>query len=175
MNTNLTQPKLSKLKQKELKDICQEKGLPISGKKSILVDRILEHQTKSAAKKKAADKILAEGAKKGDKNFEKVMKLFEKWLLKNKFDIFQLNDQGTNFEKLNINIVREAFAKYDPSASDLRDDHLVPVPNNPMEVFLEMFFQHLDQDWYIFDTSEKDREFDEEVTSKFVQDLKKSF
>ena len=35
MNTNLTQPELSKLKQKELKDICQEKGLPISGKKSI--------------------------------------------------------------------------------------------------------------------------------------------
>ena len=175
MNTNLTQPELSKLKQKELKHICQEKGLPISGKKSILVDRILEHQTKSAAKKKAADQILAEGAKKGDKNFEKVMKLFGQWLSKNKFDIFRLNDQGTNYEKLNINIVREAFAKYDPSTSDLRNDHLVPVPNNPMEVFLEMFFQHLDQDWYIFDTTEKDREFDEEVTSKFVHHLKKAF
>ena len=44
-----------------------------------------------------------------------------------------------------------------------------------MEIFLEMFFQNLDQDWYIFDVTEKDREFDEEVTSKFVQDLKKSF
>ena len=175
MDTNYTSEELAKLKQKELKNICQERGLPISGKKSILVDRILEQQTKYNAKKESEDKILAEGSKKRDKNFEKVMMLFEKWLSKNKFDIFQLNDQGTNFKKLNINIVREAFAKYDPSTSDLRKDHLIPVPNTTMEIFLEMFFQHLDQDWYIFDVSEKDREFDEEVTSKFVQDLKKSF
>lgn len=150
---------LEKLNVTALKTIAEQYGLPKSGKKAEIVDRILTHQEKNQKKNAEHALLLARGAVKRDEGFERVIQVFERWCDENGFWPSKLAESGVSYEFVDINEIRAAFADYDPDTSTLREDKYVPCPGTKLEVFLEMLFNERD-DWEIFDTTTQEREFD---------------
>ena len=142
-----------------LKTIAEQYGLPKSGKKAEIVNRILTHQEKNQKKNAEQALLLARGAVKRDEGFERVIQVFERWCDENGFWPSKLAESGVSYEFVDINEIRAAFADYDPDTSTLREDKYVPCPGTKLEVFLEMLFNERD-DWEIFDTTTQEREFD---------------
>ena len=161
---NFTKELLENKKVSELKELCRQLKVPISGNKKELVTRILEWEEKTTKEKNEWDKLMAYGAEERDEGFERVISIFKFWSEENGFWPSKLGKSGVSYESVDINEIRAAFADYNPDTSSLRDDKLVPAPSTKLEVFLEMLFNERD-DWVIFDTTNEGREFDSD--SKF--------
>ena len=142
-----------------LKIILAEYNLPMSGKKADLVERILNHQEKLQAEDDALEQLMIKGKAIQDDEFEKVMKSYETWCVQNNFDAFKIDPSGYTFSKVHINEIRAEFMDYDPSKSPLRNDSLVPTPTTKMDIFLEMFFEHIGGIWEFYDENDAEREF----------------
>ena len=149
---------LEVMKVAQLKSVCLEYELKISGNKQELIDRIISHQEKITQEQVAWEKLMKHGAKERDDGFERVIRVFQQWSDENGFWPAKLNKSGVSFENVNINEIRSAFADYDPEASPLRKDRLVPTSDTKLEVFLDMFNKR--DDWTIFDMTTQEREFD---------------
>ena len=157
-----------------LKTNAEQYGLPKSGKKAEIVDRILSHHEKNQKKNTDHALLLARGAAKRDEGFERVIRAYVNWTQVNQFSLSKQTGEVT-FGKVHINEIRAAFADYDPSTSPLRNDRYVPVPETPLEVFLEMFFGKYGGEWHFFDDTDEDRLFSEESEYNdqwFVEGLK---
>ena len=157
-----------------LKTIAGQYGLPKSGKKAEIVDRILSHHEKNQKKNTDHALLLARGAAKRDEGFERVIRAYVNWTQVNQFSLSKQTGEVT-FGKVHINEIRAAFADYDPSTSPLRNDRYVPVPESPLEVFLEMFFGKYGGEWHFFDDTDEDRLFSEDSEYNeewFVEGLK---
>ena len=175
-NNTYTLPVLTAMRTGFLKLILSDNELSTSGKKEELIQRILDYQTKINAEKEAWEHMMLKGEIKQEDEFEKVMLSYITWCKENNFQIHKVNSSGHSFSLVHINEIRFAFMEYDPSASPLRKDRLVPVPNTKMDIFLEMFFEKLGTIWYFFDADEEhDREFGEEYQGLFVEELKKMY
>ena len=110
------------MKVAQLKSVCSEYELKISGNKQELIDRIISHQEKITQKQVAYEKLMKHGAEERDDEFERVIRVFQQWSDENGFWPAKLNKSGVSFENVNINEIRAAFADYDPDASPLRKD-----------------------------------------------------
>tara|TARA_B100001142_G_scaffold317102_1_gene357672 strand:- start:534 stop:1112 length:579 start_codon:yes stop_codon:yes gene_type:complete len=168
---------LEQLNLPALKEVCREYNLAISGKKTELFERIIAHQEK--LEKQKADKLqrLAYGAKEGDGEFEATIMKFLYWCEKNNYTVNEMAENGCSYRPVHHCEIRAAFKDYDPAASTLRDDHLVPVPHTKMEIFLEMFFDKLGGEWEMFRECSDERgeeDFSESDERKFVQEMKRS-
>ena len=150
---------LEKMKLSALKEVCRGYKLSISGKKAELFERIITYQEKLQQEKDKMSKLMTYGAEERDEGFERVIRVFQLWSDENGFWPSKLDKSGVNYELVNINEIRAAFDDYDPDASTLRKDKLVPCPGNKLEVFLEMLFNERDE-WEIFDNTSAEREFD---------------
>ena len=117
------------------------------------------HQEKLKIEKDTWSQLMTYGAAKSDDGFERVIGVFEQWSDENGFWPSKLSKSGVSYEFVDINEIRAAFAAYDPDASTLREDKLVPCPGPKLEVFLEMLFNERDE-WEICDTTTQEREFD---------------
>ena len=154
-----TRKVLEAMKVAQLKTVCTEYELQISGKKQNLIERIIAHQEKITQEQIAWEKLMKHGAEERDMGFERVIRVFQHWAEENGFWPAKLSKSGVSYEHIDINEIRAAFADYDPSTSTLREDRLVPTPSTKLDVFLEMLFNERD-DWQIFDTTTQEREFD---------------
>ena len=86
-------------------------------------------------------------------------------------------ENGCSYMPVHHCEIRAAFKDYDPAASTLRADHLVPVPHTKMEIFLEMFFDKLGGEWEMLRECSDERgeeDFSESEERKFVQEMKHS-
>lgn len=154
-----TRKVLEVMKVAQLKTVCAEYEIQISGKKQNLIERIITHQEKITQEKIAWEKLMKHGAEERDMGFERVIRVFQRWAEENGFWPAKLSKSGISYEYVDINEIRAAFADYDPDTSSLRKDKLVPTPGTKLEVFLEMLFNERD-DWIICDTTNEEREFD---------------
>ena len=150
---------LEVMKVAQLKSVCSEYELKISGNKQELIDRIISHQEKITQEQVAWEKLMKHGAEERDDGFARVIRVFREWSDEDGFWPAKLSKSGVSFEYVDINEIRAAFADYDPDTSPLREDMLVPTPGTKLEVFLEMLFNERD-DWTICDTTNEEREFD---------------
>ncbi len=150
---------LEQFKVPALKEVCRGYNLSVSGNKSELFERIIEHQDKLEKKHEELNAIMTHGAEKRDEEFERVIQVFEHWCDENGFRPSKLAESGVSYEFVHINEIRSAFASYEPDKSTLRNDKFVPTPETKLEEFLEMLFNERD-DWEIFDTTTAEREFD---------------
>jgi len=168
---------LEQLKLPALKEVCRGYNLAISGNKTELFERIIAHQEK--LEKQKADKLkrLAYGAEEGDGEFEVTIMKFLYWCKKNNYTVNEMAENGCSYMPVHHCEIRAAFKDYDPAASSLRDDHLVPVPHTKMEIFLEMFFDKLGGEWEMFRECSDERgeeDFSESDERKFIQEMKNS-
>jgi hypothetical protein len=144
-----------------LKIILTENNLPTSGKKAELVQRILDHQNKLQVQDDAWEQLMIKGSAIQDDEYEKVMQSYTAWCEQNNFNAYKMDPIDYTFSKVHINEIRAEFMDYDPSASPLRNDSLVPNPTTKMDIFLEMFFENLGGIWEFSDESDAQREFEE--------------
>ena len=154
-----TRKVLEAMKVAQLKTVCTEYELQISGKKQNLIERIIAHQEKITQQQIAGEQLMKHGAEERDMGFERVIRVFQHWAEENGFWPAKLSKSGVSYEHIDINEIRAAFADYDPDTSSLREDKLVPTPGTKLEVFLEMLFNERD-DWIICDTTNEERDFD---------------
>jgi hypothetical protein len=175
---------LEQLEKPALKDVCRGYNISTSGKKWELFQRIIAHQEKLEKQLAELHKRLAYGAEVQtltdgtlDNEFEATMEKFFDWCETNKWSVNELAKNGHSFEEVDIREIRASFKEYDPTASTLRSDRLVPVPRNNTEIFLEMFFDKLGGEWEMFCecSDERDEEFDEYEQHKFIEEMKRSY
>ena len=174
----MSNEEIKALKMPELKDLCREYNLSVSGKKDDLCQRILAHQLKIEQKKQRlelADKIATLPDGSVDDEFEFVIKNYFDWCEKNHFAAHEIAEGGSSYKKVDYREIRASFKEYDPDASTLREDKYVPVPQNKMEVFIEMFFDKLGGEWEMFDINCGEVEFDEGVEERFSKEMKEGF
>lgn len=164
---------LEQMKTPALKEVCRGYNLGVSGKKSELFERIIAHQEKLEKQQAEQQQRLAYGAEEGDGEFEATIMKFLYWCETNNFAVNEVAESGASFQKVHHCEIRAAFKDYDPAASTLRDDHLVPVPHTKMEIFLEMFFDKLGGEWEMFCECDE-KEFDESEEHNFIQEMKHS-
>ena len=175
---------LEQLKVPALKEVCRGYNLAISGKKTELFERIIAHQEKLEKQQAEQQQRLAYGAEAAtladgtpDIEFEATMTKFFDWSNATFWNICKLSESGVSFQKVDGREIRAAFKDYDPAASTLRADRLVPVPHTKMEIFLEMFFDKLGGEWEMFCECSDERgeeDFSESDERKFVQEMKNS-
>lgn len=147
---------LEQLKVPALKEVCRGYNLAISGKKTELFERIIAHQEK--LEKQKADKLqrLAYGAEEGDCEFEAAIAKFFDWCKKNNYTVNEMAENGCSYRPVDHEEIRASLKEYDPAASTLRNDRLVPVPRTQIEIFLEMFFDKLGGEWEMFSSAGSD-------------------
>ncbi len=177
--TYYTESDLNKMIVKDLKDICRNYKIPLSGKKADVVDRIIKYQIKLKKyqiklKKKQTDleNLKKKGSTKKSLEFELVISTFQQWCDQYQFELYKHKNEFL-LEKLDINEIRAIFAEYDVDKSELRKDSLVPKPENKLEEFLEMLFtDRLDTIWYFQDSSpDGERIFDDNHFSETITEL----
>jgi hypothetical protein len=175
---------LEQLKIPALKEVCRGYKITSSGKKSELFERIIAHQEKHEKHQAEQEQRLAYGAEvqtladgTPDNEFEATMAKFFDWCETNKWSVIELAKNGYSFQKVDRREIRASFKEYDPAASTLRADRLVPVPRNKTEIFLEMFFDKLGGEWEMFSecSDERDEGFDECEEHKFIDEMKRSY
>ena len=174
----MSSEEMKALKMPELKDLCRDYNLRVSGKKDDLCQRILAHQWKMELKKQRlelADEIATKPDGSVDDEFEIVIKNYFDWCKKNHFAAHEIAEGGYSYKKVDYREIRASFKEYDPDASTLREDKYVPVPQNKMEVFIEMFFDKLGGEWEMFDINCGEVEFDEGVEERFSKEMKEGF
>jgi hypothetical protein len=166
---------LEQLKVPALKEVCRGYNLAISGKKIELFERIIAHQEKLEKQKAEKLQRLAYGAEQEDDEFEATILKFLYWCKKNNYTVNEMAENCCSYRPVHHCEIRAAFKDYDPAASTLRSDHLVPVPHTKMEIFLEMFFDKLGGEWEMFDerSDETMRFFDRDDSLSFIQEMKK--
>ena len=164
---SFTQEELEKMKNAELRELLRERTSAISGTKSEMVERIIRYQEKCNAELDARKALLEKGAAKQDKEFETVIAKFQNWCTLNNYQLEKEGDDELRFEIMDINEVRKTFMDYDYTASPLRKDNLVPVPQNKTEEFLEMFFGKLGSEWFMFYVGEGIKEVSFEQDQAF--------
>ena len=174
----MSSEEMKALKMPELKNLCRDYNLRVSGKKDDLCQRILAHQWKMELKKQRlelADEIATKPDGSVDDEFEIVIKNYFDWCKKNHFAAHEIAEGGYSYKKVDYREIRASFKEYDPDASTLREDKYVPVPQNKMEVFIEMFFDKLGGEWEMFDINCGEVEFDEGVEERFSKEMKEGF
>ena len=160
----------------EIKKIADEYNLPKYGKKSELIERIKKYKANESMKRIEWESIMKIGETKRDDEFEKVIHSYVKWCENNKFELCVQNQ--FKFDPVHINVIRAELFKYKPEKSSLRNDSLVPIPKNKLEVFIEMIFSEHGGEWMFFDSTEEDRLFDESSPYNdewFIDGLKKIY
>jgi hypothetical protein len=174
---------LEQLETPALKEVCRGYKITTSGNKWELFQRIIAHQEKLEKELAELHQRLAYGAAvqtltdgTPDNEFEATMTKFFDWSETNKWSINELAKNGHSFQKVDVREIRASFKEYDPAASTLRADRLVPVPRNNTEIFLEMFFDKLGGEWEMFCecSDERDEGFDECEEHKFIEEMKRS-
>ena len=160
--TYYTESDLNKMIVKDLKDICRNYKIPLSGKKADVVDRIIKYQIKLKKEQTDLENLKKKGSTKRSREFELVISTFQQWCYQYEFELYKHKNEFL-LEKLDINEIRAFFAEYDADKSELRKDSLVPKPKNKLEEFLEMLFtDYLDTIWYFQDSStDGERIFDD--------------
>ena len=164
--TRNTRTDLESMRLNILKNILREYNLPTNGKKSVLIQRIMKRlrelniindSTSGLPKSEDYDRWSAEwehliqkGAKKQDKEFEKVINSFTKWCKINKFELFKITHSGIGFINVHINEIRAAFMDYNPADS---------IPRTKIEIFIEMFYENFAGIYEFFDVSNDNRDF----------------
>ena len=162
INISLNRTELEKKKLPELKAICDEFKLKKQGKKSILVDRIIEY-----AQQQQQPEVTFES----NDDFQiKTWPAFKGWFSKNKITISK-QVESFKWETVDDSEIHQEFFKYDYTKSDLRKDSLVPVPTNRTEEFLEMFFEKIGAEWDN-PQNEHGEEWDEATLQDFVTHMK---
>lgn len=136
---------LSNSTKNELQSICIDYGINSSGNMSALIPRIRNHQEKIQKEEEEKKQLLEYGAKPRCEDFEKIIRAFETWCSNENFAPFK---GYMTTEKVDINEIRAAFAKYNDNETN---------PN--LSEFFFMLFNVRD-DWEFYDTTEQDREFD---------------
>ena len=179
----MSNEEINNLKLPELKTLCREYKLNVSGKKSELCERILAHHLKIQQKEQRlvyGEEIMRLPDGSVDEKFEAVMKKFFDWCEKNHFAPHEIAEGGYSFKKVDWREIRASFKEYDPAASTLRKDKFVAVPQNQMEVFLEMFFDRFGGDWEMFEVNSGESAdqaevvFDESVEERFIKEMKEN-
>lgn len=135
---------LSKSTKNELQSICIDYGINSSGNMSALIPRIRNHQEKIKKEEEDKKQLLEYGAKPRCEDFEKIIRAFETWCSNEKFAPFK---GYMTCEKVDINEIRAAFAKYNDNETN----------SNLSEFFFMLFNVH--DDWEFYDTTMEDREF----------------
>ena len=136
---------LSNSTKTELQSICIDYGINSTGNMSALIPRIRNHQEKIKKEEETKKQLLEYGAKPRCEDFEKIIRAFEMWCSQSNFAPFK---GYMTTEKVDLNEIRAAFAKYN-------DNETVP---NLDEFFYMLFNVH--DDWEFYDTTMEDREFD---------------
>ena len=168
INISLNRAELEKKKLPELKAICDEFKLKKQGKKSILVDRIIEYAQQQQQQPEAT---LTEVTFDSNDDFQiKTWPAFKGWLSKNKITISK-QVESFKWQTVDDSEIQEEFFKYDYTKSDLRKDSLVPVPINRTEEFLEMLFDKIGVEWDN-PQNEDGEEWDEATLQDFVTHMK---
>lgn len=131
---------LETLKAKALQDICISYNLKKSGKKSELIERIINHQEKIQKEEEDKKRTLEHGEEIRGEEFEKVIRAFGQWCSKEGFALYH---GYLTTKKVDINEIRSEFANH----------------QHNLDSFLYMLFNVRD-DWEFYDTTNQDREFD---------------
>lgn len=167
INISLNRAELEKKKLPELKAICDEFKLKKQGKKSIIVDRIIEY----AQQQQQPEATLTEVTFDSNDDFQiKTWPAFKCWFSKNKITISK-QVESFKWQTVDDSEIQEEFFKYDYTKSDLRKDLLVSVPTNRTEEFLEMFFEKIGAEWDN-PQNEDGEEWDEATLQDFVTHMK---
>lgn len=177
---------IEQLEMPALKELCRGYKIVSSGKKSELFERIIEHQEQLEKQQAEQQQRLAYGAEMPtladgtpDSEFEATMTRFFYWCELNEWGVYEIAKSGHSYQKVDQLEIRASFRDYDPAASTLRADRLVPVPHNKTEIFLEMFFDKLGGEWEMFGewcgcNLREEEEFGEYEQHKFTVEMKRS-
>jgi len=163
MNISYDREQLSKMKIPQLKELCVGFNLKKSGKKDILIDRILQHTSHNPIEKTTPETTM-------ELEFEnKILPAYSSWFSNNNFKIYK-QVVPFKWELVSPTEIRETFENYDYSKSPLRNDSLVPVPTTRAEQFLEMFFEKVGGEW---DEPQNDEgEWTESDQNNFIAHMK---
>ena len=149
---------IKNLKIKDLKEICDKYGLPKYGNKATLIERITIKIENIEINKRRYQELLKSGEEIQDDEFERIIDRFQSWLTCNNLKLTK--ESTLDFEELDIREIRSLFIKYDYTKSYLRNDKLIPIPQNKVEEFLEFFYEYLDKNWFLFDKNNDDEFFE---------------
>ena len=176
---------LEQLNASALKEVCAGYKLKSGGTKTELFERIVAHQTKVETQRVEQESRLARGSDiqilpdgTPDSAFEDTMAKFFAWCEANHFGVHELAKNRVSFQKVDPREIRASFKEYNPDASSLRSDMLVPALNSKTDVFLEMFFDKLGGEWEMFGTESAPEEPEEEDfdahSYRFSEEMKRS-
>ena len=149
---------IKNLKIKDLKEICDKYELPKYGNKATLIERITKKIENIEINKRHYQELLKSGEEIQDDEFERIIERFQSWLTCNNLKLTK--ESTLDFKELDIREIRSLFIKYDYTKSYLRNDKLIPTPQNKVEEFLEFFFEYLDKNWFLFDKNNDDEFFE---------------
>ena len=163
MNISYNRDQLTKMKIPQLKELCIGFNLKKSGKKDILIDRIIQHTSEKHIEKPTPDSTV-------DLEFEnKIWPAYSAWFSKTNYKIYK-QTQPFKWDLVSRSEIQETFNKYDYSKSPLRNDSLVPVPTTRTEQFIEMFFQYIGGEWD--EPQNDDGEWTESDQNNFIAHMK---
>ena len=98
-----TLEQLTKMTNKEIKEILREEKLVMSGNKEVLIARIIAHQEKEDKERHEHDVMLTHGAQIHSQEFEKIMGVFLEWCGKEGFRVHKYGKSGCSFETVDVN------------------------------------------------------------------------
>ena len=139
-----TLEQLTKMTNKEIKEILREEKLVMSGNKDVLIARIIAHQEKEDKERHEHDVMLTHGAQIHSQEFEKIMGVFLEWCGKEGFRVHKYGKSGCSFETVDVNEIRYKLREI----------------TSLTEFYHEFFNTYLDSEWFLFSNYDDERMFD---------------
>lgn len=170
---------LQKYKVSQLKEVCREYNILMSGKKSELIQRIMEHEEKNNKKKEEKNERLVYGEEPAtlidgtpDTEFDAIITKFLNWFKNKNFSIERLSINGHSFDKVDQHEIRASFKDYLKTEAELRSSMKNQLTLTKTEIFINMFFDKLGIYWFVFDEKDENEIEFEYYENDFTEYMK---
>lgn len=174
-----SQENLKNYKVSELREICRGYKILMSGNKSKLIERIIDHQEKINKKEEEKKERLAYGKEVStlidgthDIEFDAIITKFLNWFENKNLSIEKLSTNSYSFDKVHQDEIRATFKDYLKTNAEI--DRNMEKKNilTKTEVFITMFFNKLGIYWFVFDKKDESEIEFESYENNFIEFMK---
>ena len=174
-----SQENLKNYKVSELREICRGYKILMSGNKSKLIERIIDHQEKINKKEEEKKERLAYGKEVStlidgthDIEFDAIITKFLNWFENKNLSIEKLSTNSYSFDKVHQDEIRATFKDYLKTNAEI--DRNMEKKNilTKTEVFITMFFNKLGIYWFVFDKKDESEIEFESYENNFIECMK---
>ena len=174
-----SQENLKNHKVSELREICREYKILMSGNKSKLIERIIDHQEKINKKEEEKKEQLAYGKEVAtlidgthDVEFDAIITKFLNWFENKNLSIEKLSTNSYSFDKVHQDEIRATFKDYLKTNAEIDRNMKKKNILTKTEVFITMFFNKLGIYWFVFDKKDESEIEFESYENNFIECMK---